>query len=176
MIGQPTLLCLNMRREQFANVRTKSFGGVAETMEAARAGGWRVLHAHTRRAPSPALGQGTLPGFEPRANEAVIALPGADVFSDAYLMEAGRSHRPDCLHLIGAMFSRCGLASILAAQEARLPVNIIGDACVTPDFEPIAAEQVLRLAAADAATRVVSHCPSVVSGGENVICLESWRT
>lgn len=167
------LLCLDMRREHFPGAcRAAHFDRVRDALERARGEGWRVLHAH-----SPRRGRnshGALAGFEPRAEEAVFALSGLSVFDEPQLALAAR--RPQRLHVAGAVYSRAGLASLLAAQEAGLAIDVLADACIAPQLDSVRAEHVLGLAGASSSVRVVRQSPRFNVEGENVICLETWRT
>lgn len=180
LVAAPLLLCFNLRLEHLAGARDtdtqRALSNAASMLGRARAQAWRVLHVHTRRPRETAMPHGAIAGLEPFADEPVFTVLSASAFSESRLIESARAARPARLNLIGALYSRAGLATVLAAQELGTPLNFFSEACFSPGFDAIAPRRVLDLVRLDlkAMMRVVSDWPDQAE--ENVICLESWRT
>lgn len=175
-----SLLCFNLRREHLAGARdaetVRALTNAASVLGSARAQGWRVLHVYTRHSRDPATPRGTIGGLEPFADEPVFTVMGTSAFSEPHLIEAVLAARPARLNLVGAVYSRAGLATVLAAQELGAPLNLLREACFSPGFNAVAPERVLNLVCVDARTTTTVVGDAQARTDENVICLESWRT
>lgn len=171
-----TLLCLNLRREQlgsFDAMHGAAMRNAVRYLSEARRDGWRILHAHSRGQRS---GEdcGAIAGLEPLAEESVFALPGLSAFSDSDLIDALGATPDAQLHLIGAVFSRSGLATLLAAQEFGISVHVVTEACFTPRDDAVRAAEVLNLARYDGAAELQFSAAEQQWG--NVVCLRPLKS
>lgn len=169
----PALLCFNLRREHAGESEIDLAAKLAHArtlLAQARMEGWRVAHAHTIARPDRIIASGSLAGLEALVNEPVFALHQNCAFAEPALLEfvSGGPEAPT--HLIGAMYSRAGLATLLLADELGLSVNVIAEACFRARDEASMAAR----AEAFVRTRRQTAGDALVHGG-NVICLETRR-
>lgn len=140
-----SLLCLNLRREhagQLDFARIEAFHNAAQLLGEARACGAPVVHAYslTARADREC---GAIAGLEPLPNEPVYVLQSLSAFSDADFADAVRAR--GALRVIGAVYSRVGLATLLGAQELGVPVELIRGACFAPRDGAVCAADLMNL-------------------------------
>ncbi|PZO46447.1 MAG: hypothetical protein DCF16_18950 [Alphaproteobacteria bacterium] len=173
-VEHSALLCLNVRREHahLSSDVSAALVELAAVLRQARQRGAPVLHAYARVPRKSQSGYGALPGLEPLANEPVFALSGLSALAEPAILEHGAGG----LLLAGGVFSRAGLASALAAQEQGIDVAILAKACFTPCFDGAPAAQIIELANSSASARGAKHAALEASWGENVVCLDRWRT
>lgn len=167
----PALLCFNLRREH-AGENALGLAGKLEHARAllaeARRSGWRVAHAYIMAARDSGSGSGALAGLEALVNEPVFVLHQNCAFAEPALLEFVTSGTQAPVHVIGAMYSRAGLATLLLADELGLSVNVIAEACFRArDDTSARAEEFIR-------GRRQTPGEALVHGG-NVICLETRR-
>ncbi len=170
--SEPVLLCLNLRRELIDEAQmaraAPALAELAETLATFRSQGWRVLHAYTVRQRSADTPFGALPNFEPAANEPVFALQGASALAETQVTDALAARAGQ---MAGGVFSRCGLATALAAQEQRVALAIVPDACFAPSVDAVAAHHFREFLDAQGAARLLGY----EAWGANVICLDARR-
>ncbi len=174
----PPLLCLNLRCEHagaMGKAAALTLTTISRTLARSRAEGRRVMHAHTVQPRDPTRPYGALPGLEPLVDEPVYALTGASAFSEPILADLARTGG---VHMVGALYSRAGLASVLMAQELGLSLQLIAEACFSPGVEAIAPARVFDLVLENqSGVSLVGALPlDGATYGENVICLETRRT
>lgn len=161
----------------FLNLRCEHLQGavdlsqVAALLRMARRHEWRVIHAfgvvpHTHEG-----ARGALPGLEPLVVESLFALRSANAFSEPDLLDAVKSAGgPANLYIAGGVFSRTGLATLLAARDLGLKPRLVEEACFRTGIEAVDREQVLALL--EPGDRRIR--PETYDGGK-VVCLEKWR-
>lgn len=173
-MNAPVLLCLNLRREHVCNahgVRT-ALAEVAGVLSTFRTNGWRVLHAYTVQPRRGGSEFGALDGFEPVPREPVFALLGASALAEPQIAAALRDTGGGAT-LAGGVYSRCGLATLLAAHEQRIRFSVIREACFAPLVEAAPEHQILDLANADAPG--AARAFGAEAWGANIICLDTRR-
>jgi len=167
----PALLCFNLRREHIGESErafAAKLSHAHSVLARARAEGWRVAHAHTIARREQGVVYGALPGLEPLVDEPVFALRQICAFAEPGLAELAKLGGGS-VHLIGAVHSRAGLATVLLGDELGLSVNVIAEAC----FRGREAAAALR---AEEFIHARCGAASVASSdGGNVICLETRR-
>lgn len=171
--GVPGLLCLNLRREHIAGMRdprgVAALSKTASLLAQARAAGAPVLHIHS---PGPARSSsfGALGGFEARADERVFAIASSTLAPDFSVLRAMSACLPYPMQLAGALWSEAGQSLVRGALDGDITILPIMEACFQPGFEPLRAADVLAPLVGRGGPRLDMDM------GENVICLETWRT
>lgn len=174
MQAPPTLLCFNLRSEHVDASDPMVAAKVARAgrlLGRARLEGWRIAHAHTKAAWG--VGVGSLRGLEPFVEEPVYALTRGTAFSEPALAEFARGCGEEGLAMIGALYSRSGLATLLQASELGLNVRLLSEACFAPRSEAVAPERVTAVLAPRESAAPPLETPRF-SG--NVICWETRRS
>lgn len=163
--GAPSLLCLNLRREHVHDIYepevARALKQLTGLLRTARVSGWRVMHAFTAHPRDPGGERGALAGFEPASHEPVFALTTASALAEPDIEQAAQSH----LRIAGGVYSRCGLATAIAAQEIGVRVSVEQMASFAPSVHAVSARDVLN-AAGDQRFRKWG----------NVICLEKRKS
>lgn len=169
----PTLLCLDLRKEWLADEpRPPWIAKAILTLREARKRGWRVLHAH--RARSAPMATGAIEGLEPLIEEPVHLLLRqsafeADDLGDRLSTEGGRTY------LIGAAYSRAGLATAIAAHDLGRPLALLREACgAAPDVGPVQALQIGLQLHSLAISVGIAEMFEVQAG--KVVDFQQWRT
>lgn len=172
----PTLLCLDLRKEWLLASATRA-PWVAKAilcLREARKRGWRVLHAHRARAQSGLVATGAIEGLEPLIDEPVHLLLRqsafeADDLGDRLTADAGRTH------VIGAAYSRVGLATAMAAHDLGRPLVLLAEACgAPPDIGPAQALQIGLQLRSLALSVAVAELFEARTG--KVVDFQQWRT
>lgn len=168
------LLCLDLRQEHVGRVRDgvtmQALRNCIALLDRARAEKQRIVHAHTRTAHEGAE-HGAYAGLEPWADEPVFALNGVSALDQPRILELARAQGAAGLTIIGAAYSRAGLATALSAQELGVQLKLASEACFSSAAHPAPAQRVLALIRGASAPEGRSNW-----AGENVVCLETWRT
>ena len=126
------LLLLNARREWFApgEAATEAVATIRRALSYAREQCWSIVHAHDVN--KAATVRGAIEGLEPHSGEPLIVLTR----QNALALLSEEAFAGARLYLAGAVFSRAGLATALAAPDFGCKIAFIEDA-VLPCAEAV---------------------------------------
>ncbi len=170
------MLCLDLRKEWLAASagRPSWVDKAILCLREARKRGWRVLHAHRSRPQAGRVATGAIEGLEPLIEEPVHLLLRQSAFEaeelgDRLTVDGGRTH------VIGAAYSRVGLATAIAAHDLGRPLALLREACgAPPDVGPVQALQIGLQLRSLAISVEIAELFEAQAG--KVVDFQQWRT
>ncbi len=122
----PGLLSMDLRAEWIED-EPAWIENAAQVIDHARASNWPIAHCYRAFGAKPGVAKGAiLPACAPGPDEPVFAVAKRSAIEDERLLEWVLAKRT-CF-IVGAVVSRAGLATLVAASEADRPFALVADA------------------------------------------------